>query len=126
VATILEELITNGLKYGRDGGTVRVIASRESDEFAVVSISDDGIGIAEEDQSRIFEQFFRPEYRDEQIQTGGIGMGLSIVRALVEAYNGRIWFESIPDKGTTFTFILPTRQPQKPGPLAPAAAPLQN
>ncbi|HFE65639.1 MAG TPA: PAS domain S-box protein [Chloroflexi bacterium] len=126
VATILEELITNGLKYGRDGGVVRVIANRESDEFAVVSISDNGIGIAEEDQSRIFEQFFRPETRDEQIQTGGIGMGLSIVRALVEAYNGRIWFESIPNKGTTFTFILPTRQPQKPAPLVPAAAPYQN
>ena len=126
VATILEELITNGLKYGRDGGIVRVTANRESDEFAVVSISDDGIGIAEEDQSRIFEQFFRPENRDEQIQTGGIGMGLSIVRALVEAYNGRIWFESIPDQGTTFTFILPTHQPQKPASLAPAAAPQQN
>jgi len=126
VATILEELITNGLKYGRDGGVVRVIAERESDDFAIVSISDDGIGIAEEDQSRIFEQFFRPESRDEQVQTGGIGMGLSIVRALVEAYNGRIWFESAPNKGTTFTFILPTRQPQKPSPLAPAAAPPQN
>ncbi len=126
VATILEELITNGLKYGRDGGTLRVIANRESDEFAVVSVGDDGIGIAEEDQSRIFEQFFRPENRDEQLRTGGIGMGLSIVRALVEAYNGRIWFESIPDKGTTFTFILPTRQPQKPIPLAPATDPYQN
>ncbi len=121
VATILEELMTNGLKYGREGGTLRVTANRESDEFAIVSVSDDGIGIAEEDQSRIFEQFFRPEYRDEQVRTGGIGMGLSIVRALVEAYNGRIWFESIPDKGTTFTFILPTRQPQKPTPLTPAA-----
>ncbi|HFE65624.1 MAG TPA: PAS domain S-box protein [Chloroflexi bacterium] len=126
VATILEELMTNGLKYGRDGGIVRVTANQESDEFAVVSISDDGIGIAEEDQSRIFEQFFRPENRDEQVRTGGIGMGLSIVRALVEAYNGRIWFESIPDKGTTFTFILPTRQPQKPVPLVPSAAPNQH
>lgn len=117
VATILEELLTNAIKYGREGGTILLVATLESNEFAVVSIHDDGIGVAEEDQSRIFEAFYRPESRDEQVRTSGIGMGLSIVRALVEAYNGRIWFESRPNKGTTFTFILPTHQPEKPAPL---------
>lgn len=110
VAMILEELMANALKYGRDSGQVRVVAVLETEEFVVISVTDDGIGIAEEDQAHIFDEFFRPEWREEQVRTGGIGMGLSIVRALVEAYNGRIWFESIPNQGTTFTFILPTNQ----------------
>lgn len=110
VAMILEELMANALKYGREKGEVQVVAVLESEEFAVISVSDDGIGIAESDQAHIFEDFYRPEWREEQVRSGGIGMGLSIVRALVEAYNGRIWFESFPNQGTTFTFILPTHQ----------------
>ncbi|MCP4356650.1 MAG: hypothetical protein GY796_01370 [Chloroflexi bacterium] len=114
VAMIIEELLANGIKYGRDGGEVRITASLETEEFAVVSVTDDGIGIASEDQTHIFDDFFRPESREEQVRSGGLGMGLSVVRALVEAYNGRIWFESVPNQGATFTFILPTHQPHPP------------
>ncbi len=124
LATILEELLSNGLKYGRSAGIMRVTATLESGEFVVISVIDDGIGIAEADQARIFEAFFHPEGRDEQIRVHGIGMGLSIVRALVEAYNGRIWFTSIPEQGTTFTFILPVAQPKKPTPLAILKSPV--
>jgi PAS domain S-box-containing protein len=113
VTMIVEELLANGLKYGREGGEVRVTAVLETDEFAVVSVADQGIGIAPEDQGHIFEDFFRPEWREEQVRTGGIGMGLSVIHALVEAYNGRIWFESTPNQGTIFTFILPIHQPEK-------------
>lgn len=110
VAMILEELMTNGLKHGREAGSIEVIATLEANEFAVISIMDDGLGVAEEDQAHIFEDFYRPGRQDEQVAAGGIGIGLSIVRALVEGYNGRIWFESYPNQGTTFTFILPTSQ----------------
>lgn len=113
LATILEELISNGIKYNRPGGEIRITVGLTTDEtnkqtFAVVSVGDTGIGIEPADQAHIFEEFFHPEQLAEQVQAGGIGMGLSIVRSLVEAYNGRIWFESTPGQGTTFTFIIPT------------------
>ncbi|MFQ5434465.1 MAG: sensor histidine kinase [Anaerolineae bacterium] len=116
LATILEELITNAIKYNRPGGRIRVKAVLQDapDEvrFVVVSVSDDGIGIDPADQAYVFEEFFRPEGQEQHIQARGMGMGLSIVQALVEAYNGRIWFESIPNQGSTFTFIIPAQQPK--------------
>lgn len=114
ITMVVEELVSNAIKYGRDGGEVQVMAVLESDEFVVVTVADQGIGIAPEDQAHIFEDFFRPEWRQEHVHTGGIGMGLSVVHALIEAYNGRIWFESVSNQGTAFTFILPVRQPARP------------
>ncbi|HUM68098.1 MAG TPA: ATP-binding protein, partial [Chloroflexota bacterium] len=119
VTMIVEELVSNGIKYGREGGEIRVTAVLESEEFAVISVADQGIGISPEDQSHMFEDFFRPEWREEQVRTAGIGMGLSVVHSLVEAYNGRIWFETVPDQGTTFTFILPVRRSQQEETLFP-------
>lgn len=121
VTMIVEELVSNGIKYGRAGGEVRVTAVLESEEFAVISVADQGIGISPEDQSHIFEDFFRPHWREEQVRTEGIGMGLSVVHTLVEVYNGRIWFETVPDQGTIFTFILPVRRSRQEGMLFPSA-----
>jgi PAS domain S-box-containing protein len=117
MSTVLQELITNAVKYNRAGGEVRITVSLEGEEnpnneLVVVSVSDQGIGIDPADQAHIFEVFYRPEQRDEQIRTGGMGVGLSIVRALVEAYNGRIWLESTPGEGSVFTFLIPIHQPQ--------------
>jgi signal transduction histidine kinase len=114
--TIISELLQNAMKYNRQGGNIHVRALLEGNgsvapTFAVVSIRDDGVGIATEDWDRIFEEFYRPDKSTSQVQAGGMGMGLSIVRALVEAYNGRIWFDSVPDQGSTFTFIIPINQP---------------
>ncbi len=116
LVTILEELISNAIKYNRPGGEIQIKAQLTTDEkhqqtFVIVTVGDTGIGIAPSDQAHVFDDFFRPDNLEEQVRTGGIGMGLSIVRALVEAYNGRIWFETTPDKGTSFTFILPTGLP---------------
>ncbi len=113
MATILEELITNSIKFNRPGGTVRVTAvpgtmNGNEQAYVIVSISDEGIGIDPADQTHIFEEFYRVAHEtDGHIRTRGIGMGLSIVRALVETYNGRIWFKSTPHQGSTFTFIIP-------------------
>ncbi|MFZ0548648.1 MAG: ATP-binding protein [Candidatus Promineifilaceae bacterium] len=116
ISTILQELIANSVKYNRPSGEIRIAAFLESEmdpgqKFALVSVSDEGIGIDLDDQSHVFEDFFRPDRLSRQVRAGGIGMGLSIVRALVEAYNGRIWFESSPGEGTVFTFIIPINQP---------------
>ncbi len=124
ISTILQELIANSIKYNQTNGEVRIVAFLESElevdqKFALVSVSDNGIGIALEDQSHIFEDFFRPDQLSSQVRAGGMGMGLSIVRALVEAYNGRIWFESVPGEGSTFTFIIPLQQPIQASQLWP-------
>jgi PAS domain S-box-containing protein len=119
VSTIIQELVANGVKYNRPGGTILIRAtmedSVEAGEFVVVSVSDEGIGISREDQLHIFDDFYRPDRRDEEIRAGGIGVGLSIVHALVEAYNGRIWVESDVEQGSTFTFILPGRPAEGQG-----------
>ncbi|MCP4424997.1 MAG: PAS domain-containing protein [Chloroflexi bacterium] len=121
MAMILEELITNSIKFNRPRGKVWVTAVPETSAgdrqtFAVVSVRDEGIGIEHADQTYIFEEFFRSERTDAPICAQGTGVGLSIVRALVEAYNGLIWFNSIPNQGSSFTFIIPN---QPPDPLAP-------
>jgi PAS domain S-box-containing protein len=128
MSTILEELISNSIKFSKQGGEIRIQATLEYDEadefeFAVVGISDDGIGIDPEDQPNIFDEFYRPDVHETQIRSGGIGMGLTIVRGLVEAYNGRIWFQSTTGVGTTFTFIIPRHRPDTSSfdqPLPPA------
>lgn len=120
IATILEELITNSIKFNRPGGTVRITAVPDtmngSDQtYVIISISDEGIGIDPADQAHIFEEFYRTAHEtDNHIRTRGMGMGLSIVRALVETYNGRIWFKSTPGRGSTFTFIIPNQPVEEP------------
>lgn len=113
MATILEELITNSIKFNRSGGTIKVTAAPDNlngdkRTYVVVSVSDEGVGIEPADQSHIFEEFYRSTHETStHIRSRGIGIGLSIVRALVETYNGRIWFKSTPKQGSTFTFIIP-------------------
>jgi signal transduction histidine kinase len=116
IATIFQELVANGLKYNNPGGEVRITVDLYEEDspaelFVIVSVEDNGIGIELDHQSHIFEDFYRPDQRESEVIAGGMGVGLSIVRALVEAYNGRIWFQSTPGVGTVFTFILPVAQP---------------
>lgn len=116
ISTILQELVSNAIKYNQPGGTIRIDATLEvtddkEQRFAAISVKDEGIGISPQDQLQIFDDFYRPDRRDEEVRASGLGMGLSIVRALVEAYNGRIWVESRPEAGSAFTFIIPTQQP---------------
>ena len=118
VSTMLQELVNNSLKYNQPGGVVRIQALLEAgeqadQEFVVVRVSDNGIGISAEEQKYIFDDFYRDNKNDTNLQIGGMGVGLAIVRALVEAYNGRIWLESTPGQGSTFSFILPAEQADK-------------
>jgi PAS domain S-box-containing protein len=118
VAIILEELIGNAIKYNKHGGEIHVQATLQSDEanqneFAIISVSDEGVGIPPEIQTYIFDDFFHSDTNEIQIRAGGVGMGLSVVRSLIDAYNGRIWLESKPNEGSTFFFLLPVKQPEE-------------
>ena len=102
VERILYNLVDNAIKYSPEGGEVRVTARAEGDNIHV-SVADHGIGMKPEDQARLFQSF-------ERVAATGIegtGLGLRVCRILVEAHGGRIWVESVPRKGSTFSFTLP-------------------
>jgi len=102
---VLTNLIGNAIHYTPEGGEIELHAYRV--ERAVrIDVRDTGIGIAPEDVGHIFERFYRSDHPLVQ-ETRGTGLGLSIVRMFVEMHGGRVWVESNPGKGSTFTFILP-------------------
>ncbi len=96
----LLNLLGNAHKYGRPEGTIRVEVGH-----TFVSVSDDGPGIPEAEQSRIFERFYRSD-NEATRQTPGSGLGLPIARALVELHGGRVSVESAPGRGATFRVTL--------------------
>ncbi len=102
---ILYNLIDNAIKYSPDGSPVRIDALA-SGEYAIISVTDRGIGIPEEEVGKIFEKFHRVDRRDS-MEKYGHGLGLFICRRLVEAQGGQIWVESILSEGSTFRFTLP-------------------
>jgi len=105
VERIIHNLIENAIKYSPKGGEVRITA-RKYDGSLIVGVSDQGIGIAPEDQLRLFQPFQRLE-KQEGYGIKGLGLGLSVCSRLVEAHHGRIWVESETGKGSTFYFSLP-------------------
>jgi signal transduction histidine kinase len=105
---ILLNLLSNAVKFTPDGGRVDVLARRE-DSNAVISVHDTGIGIAPEDQATVFEEF-RQVGRDYTKKQEGTGLGLTLTKKFVELHGGRIWLESEPGKGSTFTFSIPLKR----------------
>jgi GAF domain-containing protein/nitrogen-specific signal transduction histidine kinase len=107
VRQILSNLVNNAFNYTPDNGTIRVNIHQENGEMQV-DVEDNGVGIAPEYQARVFERFFRGE-NPLVLATPGTGLGLPIVRQLVEMHNGRIWMKStgVPGDGSTFSFTLP-------------------
>ena len=101
---ILLNLLSNAVKFTPEGGRIAV-AAQPTQEGVQISVSDTGIGIAPEHQQAIFEAFHqvRGEYTAKH---EGTGLGLTLVKQFVELHGGRIWVESAPSKGTTFTFTL--------------------
>jgi PAS domain S-box-containing protein len=111
VEQVLTNLLSNAVKYSPEGGKVTVLAAR-LDEHISVSISDQGIGIPEEHLGKLFTRFHRVDNRDTRKQYG-TGIGLYLVKHLVEAHHGEIKVESKLGEGSTFTFVLPMRQPSE-------------
>ena len=98
-------LVENGIKYGNEGGWVRIQMDQSEDGQVEVAISDNGPGIPEEDQKRIFDRFYRVE-KSRSKEKGGSGLGLAIVKRILEAHKSKIQIESKVGKGSTFTFRL--------------------
>ncbi|MDJ0754201.1 MAG: response regulator [Ardenticatenaceae bacterium] len=114
---ILTNLISNAHKYSGEEGEIQVGATLEpaggkrrfNTDMIVISVADNGIGLREDDQKKIFTKYFRAA--DGQANgTPGTGLGLRITKQLVELQGGTIWFESEYEKGTTFFFSLPTER----------------
>jgi PAS domain S-box-containing protein len=106
VFQVLSNLVDNALKFTPAGGTVELGSRLEPhDEGALFWVTDSGPGIALEDQNRLFDRFWQVG----RFNRRGAGLGLSIVKGLVEAHGGKVWVESEVGKGSTFLFLLPQR-----------------
>ena len=113
VSLVLSNLLSNAVKFTPPGGCIE-IAARDYLLGVVVSVGDNGVGIDDQDQKRIFERFY--QVRPEHIAGhGGIGIGLTIVKHLVELHRGQIWVESELNKGSTFFFTLPREKSDQAG-----------
>src|SRR5918993_1022402 len=104
LAQVVGNLLSNAIKYSPEGGTVEVVAGRSA-EGVRIAVRDEGLGIPEEQQDRIFTKFFRGDAAATGIT--GTGLGLAVSREIVEAHGGRIGFDSDPGQGTTFWLELP-------------------
>ncbi len=104
---VVSNLIDNAIKYTSDGGKVDIYLE-DRGENQLFKITDNGIGIPKEEQgSRLFTKFFRGE-RAKRLHTDGSGLGLFLVKNIVESHDGELWVESAEGEGTTFFFTVPT------------------
>lgn len=108
VTRILSNVIDNAFNYTRAGGTIQVIITPDSEkERMLITVKDDGVGIPEEFHERIWQRFERHEESALALDVAGTGLGLPIVKELVEMHGGEVWFDSVVDQGTTFYITLP-------------------
>jgi signal transduction histidine kinase len=110
IAIILHNLIKNALLFTNVGGAVKVTAERLPG-YIKVAVIDNGIGIPQSEHENIFKRFYQVEKHLTR-KHGGLGLGLSIAREMVEMHGGKIWVESVEGKGSRFSFILPLNAAQ--------------
>lgn len=107
---LLDNLLGNAVKYSPIGSTIHISLHSEDNQI-IFSVSDEGVGIPQPEQARIFEKFYRASNVPDDV--GGSGLGLAIVKSIVDAHQGRIWVESVKGKGSTFFVVLPAYNPDK-------------
>lgn len=108
---LLNNLISNSIKYSRSGGTITIDVSH-MEQFVTVSLTDAGIGMTEEQLNHIFDEFYKADGSRHDFDSSGLGM--SICKRIIEKHGGRIWVESEgPDVGSTFYFTLPKKPTEK-------------
>ncbi|HLN19386.1 MAG TPA: HAMP domain-containing sensor histidine kinase [Patescibacteria group bacterium] len=104
---VVENLLNNAIKYVVKKGKIEIKIVRR-DNYIVFSIRDNGVGIPEEQQDQVFEKFFRSD-NIVKYQTEGTGLGLYIAKNIIEQTGGKIWFQSIENVGSVFSFSLPIK-----------------
>jgi signal transduction histidine kinase len=115
IKVMVSELMQNAIKFTPDGGCIDLSLQQEG-EFGVISVRDTGVGIAPEDLGRIFEKFYEVQSSDHHSSSktgfmgGGLGLGLSLARAIAEAHDGGIKVKSAPNQGSTFQVFLPLQK----------------
>ena len=106
ITQVLTNLLQNAIKFTPDGGNINVtVLNGDVGNKVLVKVSDNGIGIPEEEQENIFKQFYQVKSNLPH-ETGGTGLGLSISKGIIEAHGGKIWVESMPEAGSTFLFTI--------------------
>jgi signal transduction histidine kinase len=115
----VDALLENAVRHTRPGGTITLIARAAGDRLRLI-VQDDGDGIPAAARDRVFDRFYRVQ-RGRSRRTGGAGLGLSIVRAVVEAHGGAVTLESTPGAGAAFRIELPRYDSAGAKPVAAAA-----
>jgi len=110
IAIALSNMVKNAITFTNPGGHIFIVAE-SIPGYVKVSVIDDGIGIPPKDLPHIFERFYQVESHLTR-KHGGMGLGLSVSKVMVEAHGGRIWAESVEGKGSNFTFLLPVKSDQ--------------
>ncbi|NDE91609.1 MAG: ATP-binding protein, partial [Alphaproteobacteria bacterium] len=106
---VMFNLISNAIQYTPPGGHITLSAEKQG-EWISLFVTDNGMGIPEEDQLRVFEKF---ERTNPQAKQGGAGLGLSLVKSFIELHGGRILIDSTKGKGTRITCIVPIKAPHE-------------
>jgi two-component system sensor histidine kinase VicK len=105
ISQVVDNLIGNAMKFSPNGGTISVTIHEQTDDI-LVTIKDEGIGVPKEKQEKIFERFYQVDGSARR-RFGGTGIGLAIVKRIVDAHKGQIWVESEVGQGSIFSFTLP-------------------
>jgi len=107
IQSVLVNLLENAVKYTPSGGGIEITAEEET-EGVIVSVADSGPGLAPGEEKRVFDKFYRIQRESGNL---GVGLGLAICRAIVDAHGGRIWVEPGPTGGAIFRFLIPRHTP---------------
>ncbi|MDG0866573.1 sensor histidine kinase [Candidatus Lucifugimonas marina] len=105
MSQVITNLLSNASKYSWPGSTIHAFCGLENDKF-IVKVTDQGAGISREDISKVFTPFFRVDAAEVRAVPGA-GLGLTIVKSIVELHDGQVYIESEPDRGTTVSFTIP-------------------
>ncbi|MCZ7666011.1 MAG: cell wall metabolism sensor histidine kinase WalK [Chloroflexi bacterium] len=110
---VMDNLMANAMKFSPDGGVIQ-IAVTDLPEAVQVVVSDEGVGMPRDKQSRIFDRFYQIDGSSRR-RFGGTGIGLAIVKRIVDAHHGKIWVESEVEKGSSFFLLYPSQRNERRG-----------
>ncbi len=113
IREVITNLIDNAIKYTNQGGNVTIKIEENQNQELVFSVSDTGVGIPTSEQDRLFSKFFRAS-NIQTLDVSGTGLGLFIVKSIIEAHSGKVWVESRQGEGSTFYFSLPQETQKTP------------